>query len=62
VLDEAAKAHSQLEQNLDADISRYVEIDIIGAASELAKATQALDASRAVTSYVSDLPGRTTSA
>ncbi len=62
VLDEAAKAHSQLEQNLDQDISRYVEVDIVNAASELAKATQALDASRAVTSRVIDLLGRTSSA
>ncbi|MCX5743039.1 MAG: hypothetical protein NT062_11155 [Proteobacteria bacterium] len=62
VLDEAAKAHSQLEQNLDQDISRDVAIGIVNAASELAQATQALDASRAVTRQVMDLPGRPPSA
>ena len=44
------------------DISRSVEIDLVDAASERAQATQALDASRAVTSHVIDLPGRTSSA
>lgn len=62
VLDEAALAHSVLEQNLTQDISRYVESDTVAAASNLAKASQALEASRAVSEHVLALLGAVTSA
>jgi len=52
VLEQTQLAHSQLEQNMTAEIARHVEIDTVGAASELAKASQALDASRTVSSHL----------
>jgi flagellar hook-associated protein 3 FlgL len=60
-LDDAARAHAQLQQNLGADIARYVETDAVSAASELAKASQALDASRTVSTHVIALLNRATS-
>jgi flagellar hook-associated protein 3 FlgL len=61
VLDDAANAHADLEQNLSADISRFVESDTVAAASNLAKASQSLDASRTVTQHILALINRVTS-
>ena len=52
VLDQATAARSVLEQDMQQTISRLVESDTIGAASELAKATQSLEVSRAVSSHI----------
>jgi flagellar hook-associated protein 3 FlgL len=52
VLDQATTARDALEQQLHATIARDVEIDGVGAASELAQATQALAVSRAVSSHL----------
>jgi hypothetical protein len=41
-----------LEQDMQQALSRYVEIDAVAAASELAKATQSLEISRAVSSHI----------
>ena len=51
-LDQAASARSVMEQDLQQTISRLVESDTASAASELAKATQALEVSRAVSSHL----------
>lgn len=48
VLDQATTARAALEQTLQQAIARDVEVDTVGAASELARATQALEVSRAV--------------
>ncbi len=52
VLDSAKQAHAQLEESLAGEISRQVETDSVAAASELAKASQSLELSRAVSSHV----------
>jgi flagellar hook-associated protein 3 FlgL len=52
VLDQAQVAHEQLKVTLASEISRQVESDTIAAATNLAKASQQLDASRQVTSHV----------
>lgn len=61
VLDEAAVAHAALADNLDDEIARHVEADSVAAASELAKASQALDVSRTVSAHVIALLNRATS-
>lgn len=50
VLDQASSARGVLEENMTKNISNYVELDTITAASDFAKATQALEVSRAVSS------------
>jgi len=52
VLDQATSARAVLEQDVQQTISRLVESDTVGAASELARATQALEVSRAVSSHI----------
>jgi flagellar hook-associated protein 3 FlgL len=52
VLDATSQAHAALRQNLDQVISRSVEADSVAAASDLAKASQALDVSRAVSAHI----------
>jgi flagellar hook-associated protein 3 FlgL len=51
-LDQTTTARAALEENLQQTISRFVEIDTVSAASELAKATQSLEVSRAVTQHI----------
>jgi flagellar hook-associated protein 3 FlgL len=51
-LDQTASARAVLEQDMQQAISRYVEVDTISAASDLAKASQALEVSRAVSSHI----------
>jgi len=60
VLDDATTAHGALETNLTAQISKLVETDTVGAASELARASQALDVSRTVSSHIVSLLSTTT--
>ena len=52
VLNATVAARDQLQANLSNEISRNVEIDTVSAASELAKASQSLEASRTVTSHL----------
>jgi len=52
VLDQAASSRAVLEQDMQQTISRLVEADVVGSASELAKATQALEISRTVASHI----------
>lgn len=52
VLDQTTAARTVLEQDLQQTISRLVEVDTVTAASELAKATQALEVSRTVSAHV----------
>jgi flagellar hook-associated protein 3 FlgL len=52
VLDDAKAAHAALETNLSAQISNAVETDSVAAASELARASQALEVSRTVSSHI----------
>jgi len=52
VLDQTTSARTVLEQNLQQAIARFVEVDAVAAASELAKATQSLEISRAVSSHI----------
>jgi flagellar hook-associated protein 3 FlgL len=52
VLDQASSARSVLEQDMQQAISRLVESDTVSAASELARATQSLEVSRAVSSHI----------
>ncbi|HMG24274.1 MAG TPA: hypothetical protein VK607_23225 [Kofleriaceae bacterium] len=52
VLDQASSARAVFEQDMQETISRLVEADAIGSATELAKATQALEVSRAVASHI----------
>lgn len=52
VLDATIEARDALATHLSSEISRNVESDTISAASELAKASQSLEASRAVTSHI----------
>jgi len=51
-LDQTTAARTVLEENMSAAISRYVEIDTVTAASELAKASQSLEVARAVSSHI----------
>lgn len=55
VLDASLAATQDLDEHLTTEISNAVEADIVAAASELAKATSALEASRAVTSHIVSL-------
>lgn len=55
VLDATKAAHDDLKTSLSETISRAVETDTVSAASDLAKASQALEASRAVTSHLINL-------
>lgn len=52
VLDDALNAHAALGERLASQISNAVETDVIASASNLAKASTALEASRAVTSHI----------
>jgi len=51
-LDQTTAARALLEQDMQQAISRYVEVDTATAASDLAKASQALEVSRAVSSHL----------
>jgi flagellar hook-associated protein 3 FlgL len=51
----SSSARSALETNMTAAISRYVEVDVTSAASDLAKASTALQASQAVAAHVISL-------
>jgi flagellar hook-associated protein 3 FlgL len=51
-LDQTTAARTVLEQDMQAAIARYVEIDTVAAASELAKASQSLEVSRVVSSHI----------
>lgn len=52
VLDQTTSARTALEHDMSQAISRYVEVDTVTAASDLAKATQSLEVSRAVSSHI----------
>jgi flagellar hook-associated protein 3 FlgL len=52
VLDATSGAHDLLVDNLDRAVSRQVEADGVMAATELAKATQAFEAARAVSAHI----------
>jgi flagellar hook-associated protein 3 FlgL len=52
VLDQATQARSVMEQDLTDAISKFVEVDTVSAASELAKASQALEVSRSVAQHI----------
>jgi flagellar hook-associated protein 3 FlgL len=54
-LDQTTEARTKLEQDMQQAISRYVEVDTAAAASDLAKASQALEVSRAVSSHIISL-------
>src|SRR5262249_7341578 len=51
-LDQATTAHATLEQDMQQAISKFVEVDTVAAASELAKATQSLEVSRVVSQHI----------
>jgi flagellin-like hook-associated protein FlgL len=51
-LDQTTSARTVLEQNMSDAISKFVEADSVTAASELAKASQSLEVSRAVSSHI----------
>ena len=51
-LDQTTTSRAVLEQDMQQAISRFVEVDTVSAASELAKATQSLEVSRAVTQHI----------
>jgi flagellar hook-associated protein 3 FlgL len=51
-IDQATSARTVLEQNMSEAISKFVEVDTVSAASELAKASQSLEVSRSVTSHI----------
>jgi flagellar hook-associated protein 3 FlgL len=55
VLDASLAATQELDAHLTNEIASAVEADIVSAASELTKATNALEASRAVTSHIASL-------
>jgi flagellar hook-associated protein 3 FlgL len=55
ILDQATTTRASLEQDMSAAIARFVEIDTVSAASELAKATQSLEVSRAVSTHLVQL-------
>jgi flagellar hook-associated protein 3 FlgL len=52
VLDQATQARSVMEQDMTDAISKFVEVDTVSAASELAKASQALEVSRTVSQHI----------
>lgn len=52
MLDQVTTRRATLEQDMQAAIARFVEIDTVSAAGELAKATQSLEVSRAVSSHI----------
>lgn len=52
VLDATVSAHAELSDSLSKTISNEVEVDTVGAASNLAKTSQALEISRTVTSHL----------
>jgi flagellar hook-associated protein 3 FlgL len=52
VLDQASASRGLMEQDMHQAISRLVEVDAVGAASELAKATQSLEVSRTVAAHI----------
>jgi flagellar hook-associated protein 3 FlgL len=52
VLDETLVAHDALADHLTTTMANAVEVDAVAAATDLAKASQALEISRAVTSHV----------
>jgi len=54
-LDAASTARSALELHLSTEISQYVEVDAVGSASALAKASHALDASRTISAHLATL-------
>ncbi|MBC7973683.1 MAG: hypothetical protein H7138_01770, partial [Myxococcales bacterium] len=60
VLDQTTVARTALESEMGEAISRYLEVDTVTAASELAKAAQSLEIARAVSSRIMDVlaPGR----
>lgn len=51
-VDSSLSATQDLDAHLTSEVSRNIESDVVSAASELAKASQALEASRAVTSHI----------
>lgn len=51
-LDATTSARTQLEDHMTQAISKLVEVDTVEAASNLAKASQSLEVSRAVTSHI----------
>jgi flagellar hook-associated protein 3 FlgL len=55
VLDQTTVARTALETQMGEAISRYLEVDTVTAASELAKATQSLEITRAVSSHLMDV-------
>ena len=55
VLDSTVAAHAQLATNLQAQISSDVEVDMVAAATGLAKASNTLDASRTVSAHLIQL-------
>lgn len=57
VLDSAVAAHGELAEHLSTTIASQVEADSVGAATNLAKASQALERSRVVASHVISLLG-----
>src|SRR5690606_12138505 len=52
ILSSAISAHADLHEHLANEISRSVEADVIASASSLAKASTALEASKAVTAHI----------
>ena len=61
VIEQARTAHGELVTHLATTISNAVEADTAVAASELAKATQALEVSRAVSSHIVSMLNPTSS-
>jgi flagellar hook-associated protein 3 FlgL len=55
VLDATVAAHAQLATNLQTQISSDVEVDMVAAATGLAKASSTLDASRTVSAHLIQL-------
>jgi flagellar hook-associated protein 3 FlgL len=55
VLESTLTAHAQLDDTLTQEIARHVEVDAIAAATELAKTSQALEASRLVAQHIATL-------
>jgi flagellar hook-associated protein 3 FlgL len=54
-LDQTTATRALLEQNMQQAISRYVEVDTVSAASDLAKVSQSLEVSRSVASHIIQL-------
>ena len=55
VVDSALSANDALALHLTSEVSRQIDADVIGSATELSQASQALEASRAVTSHIVSL-------